>query len=490
MMDANENIASHKSSINKFMLDTNMTPVHHHFPSASYTRGTSCIDFIFSTQGIKEAITFAGYLPFYDGVWISDHRGVYADIDTTALFYGTRPHNNKNIKKKLSSNNLSQVLRFIDTLERENKLNDILDKLNRIQSISEWNAAHHIELEHADQQFTAALLSAEKRCINQHHAAWHPKLHHCFLIYSYWQKAVSGRRNRKHTTAQLNDIQQKLQLLNIDHLQGSVTRTSISQLRLAKQRLITARADATYERQQHLTLRQEILVIQGKKKQALAVAAVQRAERRARCFKKFHTFTKDPRSSGGLTYVIQTDQHGVQTRTQQPDELEEILFHRNRRHFAQEDGTPFTRPPLSNQLTFSGISPFGMSVLDGTAPTDDIPASAAAILQELKRIRLPLPQYMPFNDMISGLTKWREQTTTSPSNKHLGIYKSLIQHHKITLTKERNNSTTSSAPPSTAHTALIIQHKLINLAIRHTHTFTRWKTVHNFFIEKSQENHS
>jgi hypothetical protein len=101
MMDANENISSHQSSINKFVLDTNMTPVHSHFPSASYTRGSSCIDFIFSTQEIKEAITFVGYLPFYDEVCISDHRGVYADIDNTALFYGNRPHNNKNIKKNI-----------------------------------------------------------------------------------------------------------------------------------------------------------------------------------------------------------------------------------------------------------------------------------------------------------------------------------------------------------------------------------------------------
>jgi hypothetical protein len=44
--------------------------------------------------------------------------------------------------------------------------------------------------------------------------------------------------------------------------------------------------------------------------------------------------------------------------------------------------------------------------------------------------------------------------------------------------------TTELVTTPTAHTALTIQHLLINLAIQHTHTFTPWQTVHNFFIEK------
>jgi hypothetical protein len=181
------------------------------------------------------------------------------------------------------------------------------------------------------------------------------------------------------------------------------------------------------------------MVLEGKKKQADAVATIQRSERRARCYKKFHIFTKTPRTPGGLTHIIHTDINRHQTRIQQPDQLEDILFNRNQKHFSQSDGTPFTRPPLNNQLNFSGVSPFGESVLDGNAFTNNIPDSARAILAELKRVRPPLLYHMPFHSMITGLSKWREQTTTSPSNKHLGIYKSLIQYYKLDLQQKNTH---------------------------------------------------
>jgi hypothetical protein len=49
----------------------------------------------------------------------------------------------------------------------------------------------------------------------------------------------------------------------------------------------------------------------------------------------------------GLAYVIHTDQNG------------DLLYERNRKHFARADGTPFTRPPLRNKLNFNGISKLG-----------------------------------------------------------------------------------------------------------------------------------
>jgi hypothetical protein len=85
--------------------------------------------------------------------------------------------------------------------------------------------------------------------------------------------------------------------------------------------------------------------------------------------------------------------------------------------------------------------------------------------------------------MINGFSKWRESTTTSPSNKHLGIYKALIRYHHHTIQQARSPTLDSLLHP-TALQALQIQHQLINLAIKHTHTLERWKVVHNFFLEK------
>jgi hypothetical protein len=87
--------------------------------------------------------------------------------------------------------------------------------------------------------------------------------------------------------------------------------------------------------------------------------------------------------------------------------------------------------------------------------------------------------------MIRGLAKWRESTSTSPSNKHLGLYKSLIQHHKCVIRQQQQDKiSTTHNQKHISLIALKIQNLIVNLAIKHTHTLARWKKVHNFFIEK------
>jgi hypothetical protein len=127
------------------------------------------------------------------------------------------------------------------------------------------------------------------------------------------------------------------------------------------------------------------------------------------------------------------------------------------------------------------------------APTTDANDSIPLILSELNQKRPTLSEKIPFDQMVLGFHKWRESTTTSPSGKHLGIYRSLTKQY-LQRTKATTDITPRPEPnkdkPSrptateTATQALHIQHMLLTLAINHTHTFDRWKTIHNFFIEK------
>jgi hypothetical protein len=213
--------------------------------------------------------------------------------------------------------------------------------------------------------------------------------------------------NNLQMKQQLLNTQKHLQKLNIDPYQNP-TRPYIYQLRLAKRNLQQQRREAALHRQNHLTFQQEILVLQEKKSQAAAVATIQRTERRARCFRKFHTYTKPNSSTSDLAYVITTNNAGEKKRIQNPVELQEILYHRNRKHFAQADGTPFTRPPLSTRLNINGVSDFGTKLLNGEPTNTCLPPTTNAILSELKRARSPLPHQMTLQEMIRGFSKWRE----------------------------------------------------------------------------------
>jgi hypothetical protein len=96
---------------------------------------------------------------------------------------------------------------------------------------------------------------------------------------------------------------------------------------------------------------------------------------------------------------------------------------------------------------------------------------------------------MTFADMCNGFDKWRENTTTSPSGKHLGIYKALVNSRKfdIKTTKEKDTTTYNNIELTLtpiAEQCLHIQYLLITLAVKHCHTYHRWTIVHNFLLEK------
>jgi hypothetical protein len=59
-------------------------------------------------------------------------------------------------------------------------------------------------------------------------------------------------------------------------------------------------------------------------------------------------------------------------------ELEATLYERNRNHFSQAQGTPFTVPPLSEALQFDGVTAFGKTILQGKAIPESMKVPKAA----------------------------------------------------------------------------------------------------------------
>lgn len=175
------------------------------------------------------------------------------------------------------------------------------------------------------------------------------------------------------------------------------------------------------------------------------------------------------------------------------DEINEVLFQRNRIHFAQADGTPCTTQAVKDIIGTSGTTTSAQQILKGQIPTT-LPTSLQQLLAELNHDVPQLSPFYPFQQMLDGFSKWRENTTTSPSQKHLGIYKAITLAHKLNIYTEKEKALRATPPDNPAITttpkdpiATIlakIQHKIINIAIKHQHTLNRWRTVHNFFLEK------
>jgi hypothetical protein len=206
-------------------------------------------------------------------------------------------------------------------------------------------------------------------------------------------------------------------------------------MRLARRQLINCQLESKQKRDTHLIIQNDILIEQGKLTQAQAVRQKINRDHQRRCWQLLRTMIHGSRTAGGISHVLipTTDPTNTPpTRIQLKHILDPVLLDRNISHFSQAHKTPFTIQPILHIFGENGCTQEALDALNGNIPRN-ITKHSKILLQNMQRIRDPLPLNMTFEDMCKGFSKWREQTTTSPSNKHLGVYKSLLNAMKYNL---------------------------------------------------------
>ena len=151
------------------------------------------------------------------------------------------------------------------------------------------------------------------------------------------------------------------------------------------------------------------------------------------------------------------------------DQIERHLLEYNRASFRAASESPLGRGVIHDAITFSSLSPSAIDLLNGETPQewhhDD------AVLREfLASFTVPervhskgeIPIEISEEELCRGFKSWREATTTSPSGRHLGHYKALIQDP----------------------TLLSFQLKFLNIAIQSGISIPRWSNAVNVLIEK------
>jgi len=246
-------------------------------------------------------------------------------------------------------------------------------------------------------------------------------------------------------------------------------------------------------RRQHLeaVLNEAIAANQSKKSKVLTHLI--RAEKNNKCYAAFRSHTK-PKSSGGLAAInTTTGPENTPTTLTDRTEIEDTLLEYSREHFAKAHGSPFTSEPLSRLLQYDGLTPFGNIIFKGNTDLHSLPLDepTRTLLEHLNN-KLPsdTPRTHPidYQLLLNGIKKWPEKTTTSPSGRHLGIYKSLQRH---VVDKPKTDKKTNPPPPQRLQQGrdiLYLIFDIMTLALRHNHTLERWKTVWTIFIEKELGN--
>ena len=213
-----------------------------------------------------------------------------------------------------------------------------------------------------------------------------------------------------------------------------------------------------------------------------AIKRIQHAEELKNSYKKIRHILKPTMFSLVTQVEIPADNQPPKlskqwSRITDPTEVTNIIFNRNVKHFQGAHGTPFTTPPLSDQFDWSATSSSHKDTLDGHPPQSDSPL-VADMLKQLKR---KLPEFsatVSLEDISRRFRKWNEQTSTSPSRRHLGHYKSLLSPISPSDDSESDDATS----------ILDVHLSLINFCARTGYSLHRWQKIVTTTIPKEANN--
>ena len=477
-IDANEPTSAAKSGIQSLVALCGLLDVHATlFPNqkwASHRRGSVPIDFFFASVDLMPHINRAGILPL-DEVFDSDHRPLFIDLDGTNFFRGisvdktnnrTRSFTTKNAKhtkiirtvisQEWTTRNLTKRIEIIDKISRKPKTEI---RLNRLAEM--W--------EKIDQEIGRVFQEAEKSLhipAKKMHK-WSPALAKSGAVKRYWRtrlaKAEAGHHGsiltRQAATLSLND-DGTTDLNILRQRYDSATRHYAAMIN----RDVQLREDHLSTLQAQLSVKPDPEIQQELK----AIQQIQRTEKMQQLFRHIRSTLK-PMRRGIISQVeIPPDlSHALETQpdlkspvTTSKDEVRNILQRiiRHKRtateewttvinqktletsillfcsqHFQQASSTPFGSGQLFRLLGASGQTPTGESMLSGSWLQSHPEINSRVLRAFIAHLAIPEPlrttpaldTEISDEEYQSAIQKWSERTTTSPSGRHLGFYKTL-----------------------------------------------------------------
>jgi hypothetical protein len=496
MGDLNEHLGHNTSGMNavaaKFGL-VDSTSYHHGIEGelATYSRSNNRLDYILCTHGIATSIWRCGVLPF-NFVISSDHRAVFIDVDIDEFLGGDPSPLMSLALRGIRSQNPKACVKYVTEMEKYMAEHHVYA---RVATLSELTDTHGLTAllkkrwDGVDQDILRASLHAEKSVAKRHKPPWSQALHQAALRATYWRIALSGKRTARDVTAVLEALYQVIDWAPKQPPPPNMSVPDIqAQLRHDQAELKKIRKDASSLRSDMLQERAAAEALAGNDEEATILRRLERAEATKACFGLLRKYLK-PSSSGGLTKVQVAD--GVDANgteifkdVSESEEMFQLILERNFKHFGQANGTPFTEAPLKDWLGKYGETETGQAIINGDLrPTLDtgFPETQTVLdlLQPFDPPAEPVSPLVTSGDFKSFFAKWKENTSTSPSGKHLGHYKALLSPALVD-----NDDLTAAA-----NRIIDVHVALLNIAAQHGSPMERWKRIVSVMIEKKAGNY-
>ncbi|KAI2495020.1 hypothetical protein MHU86_19495 [Fragilaria crotonensis] len=239
------------------------------------------------------------------------------------------------------------------------------------------------------------------------------------------------------------------------------------------------------------------------RKTAIQIRRLKKAEDIKNMFKKLANVRKT-HTRQGVTRVEVPRLEGEDPKTctdwiqiDVPTEVLERLQQRNRNHFGQAFGTPFTVPPLATDLGMDGATLHGQQILDGVYNSTTLHGNVQLLLSHMKQVhdirQNPSKPTITEEEFEGKLRVWTESTTTSPSGLHLGHYKALIAKHSY-KTDASDDELTSEFKQQREeldfkqHELFCLHLNMLNYALKRGYSYKRWQIIANTILFKDPDN--
>jgi hypothetical protein len=457
--------------------------------------------FLFYALGsphLRDAMIATGYDSF-NARLSSDHRGFFLDFDTDKFFGSLTPDLVGPNRRMLKAQSTHQVTAYINKMYKLLLAHNAFDRGQRLT----YPGNRHTFAERLDHDLLAASLAAEKSLPQFGEHAWSIELSNARRRVQFLRKCLSMFRTGLDLSSIITEYATMFpdnEVPRHQHHCSRLLRLANREVRgIVKQSFVTRDAE---RRQRIQELEKSVLA--SDKKTALRLRRIQKAEHINAVMSKLRHVRGKHHRSGVVRLEIpfhSGDDPKTCTEWKQievPTEIVQLLQDRNRLHFGQAHGTPFTIPPLSDLLGYTGISKTQQQLLKGTFETSGYDDNVALLLRHLQYTHDwsidPIRPTISDDDFCDKLRLWSESTSTSPSGgMHLGHYKVLIARHSFSsdasdedLTPEFKAQRDELNYRQEALRQLRLA--MLNYALERGYSFQRWQKVVNTVLFKDSDN--
>ena len=499
--DLNETLGDSPGGMTRLCSQCNLkNPVeelHGHAGFSTHIKGQKCIDYLLLSEELLPSVIAGGYEAFNVRI-VSDHRGVYIDVDES-LFFGnkTRPPVGPPARV-YNSKNPKMTKEYFQHMDEHLEEHSWFERIQALQTCIDTGQANHALAENLDRRRIQACKYTENNLKKYPQAPFSPELRDMRTVSKYLRAVIQCLA---HPSEEWDEILEchKAKLAHLG-LQCPDTLEDCRQCLTEHLKLLRATEKEERRSQPNRKKHQENLIKRytdsdtpHSKEMVKIMQRMIRAEATAAVYQQC-AHARGLSKEGGLSYVeVPVDpaedpkQCQDWKRVDDPVEVEEAIRNRLKKHFSQAKDCNLTSEPFDTTMLFTAACDKAEQILTGTFDTtglDDLTATLLDCFSYTPGANPAVEAHMEVDDFLGKIKVWLERTSTSPmTNVHLGHAKAYIAWTDLDPDSEEGRAFHK------LRRKIINGHlTLLNYALEFGYTYERWQSIVNGVLEKDPGN--